>query len=412
MEPLKLSVINKAISGQMTGEDCLVKTISIDSRTLLPGSLFIALKGKNFNGHDFVKVAEENGAVAILAEENVKANIPIIYVENTENALGQLAAFVRQQFNAPILAITGTCGKTTTRAMLASILEQKNSVLYSQSSFNNAIGLPLTLLQQQKKHQFAVLEMGTNHFGELDYLTKIAKPDVAVVLNVGAGHLEGFGNIEGVSRAKGEIFSGLSQTGTAVINIDDQFANYFRSLLQPKQKMVTFGLTDSADVWASNIVVDVANKLSFDLHIEKKNIRVQLSTIGKHNVPNALAAASMAHAVGIDIEVIQKGLAEMQPVTKRMNLKKSKQGADIIDDTYNAIPNAVHAALEVLANMPGEKIFVFGGMGELGQHVEIEHRLVGEKAQALGINRLYAVGPFSHLTINAFGSHGKLFSSK
>lgn len=411
MSNLHLSDISKILDGELNGADVTFDTIDMDTRKLRPGSLFVALEGEQFDGHDFLAQAQASGAVAALVHKKINTDLPIVVVPNTRKALGILAKTWRDRAPIKLLAITGSCGKTTTKSMLASIMSQLGPVLSNPSSFNNDIGLPITVLQLKPEHEYAVLEMGTNHFGEIAYLTEIARPDVALILNIGSAHLEFFGDVAGVARAKGEIFQGLSKDGTAVINADDAFANYLRSLTDGR-RVLTFSLIKEADVTGANIVVDAKGYPSFDLTLNKQMVAINLPIVGKHNVANALGAAAAAYAAGATIEQIKAGLETAQPVAKRMIWRTGKNDARILDDTYNAAPNAVIAALNVLANLPGEKVFAFGGMAELGEHGAREHTAVGEKARELGIESIYAVGPLSHLTVQAFGMGGQLFANK
>lgn len=411
MKAIKLTEITHMLDASMVGKDACINSISTDTRTLRSGELFVALTGNNFDGHDYLAQARDKGAAGAIINKNVAIDLPTIRVNDTRVALGEIATYMRTEQPLPLIAITGSCGKTTTKAMLTSIMSTQGPVLSSQGSFNNDIGMPLTLLQQKQEHRYAVIEMGTNHFGEIAYLSAIARPDVAVIINIGSAHLEGFGDSKGVARAKGEIFQGLRSNGTAVINVDDTYAEYFRSLIG-NRNVVTFACNNNADVRGENIQVTTEGYPSFTLRIGDATAQVRLPTVGEHNVMNALAAAASAHTVGVPIADIKTGLETMQPVAKRMIWRDGKNDVRIIDDSYNAIPDAVYAALNVLARQPGEKVFAFGGMAELGEHVEKEHTRVGEQAKALGINHLYAIGPYSHLTIKAFGNGGKYFTSK
>lgn len=411
MNNMKLSEVAHILGAELSGKDEKFTSISTDSRVLHVGELFIAMKGEYFNAHEFINQAKALGAVAAIVSENVATDLPTILVPDTRLALGNLAAYLRNKQPIPLYAITGSCGKTTTKTMLASILSHRGSVLANQGTFNNDIGVPLTLLQQKSEHRYAVIEMGANHFGEIEYLTKIACPDIATVINVGAAHLEGFGDLAGVARAKGEIFQGLGRDGIAIINAEDTFAEYFFSLVG-KRRSITFGFKPTADIWGESITLDRTGHPSFLLHIREESCSVKLPTVGVHNISNALAAAAMAYASDTDIETIKKGLEDMQPVAKRMIWREGCHGAQIIDDSYNANPTATEAALQVLAKMPGEQIFAFGGMAELGQHAEQEHIRVGQIAREIGIQQLYAIGPFSHLTVSSFGQGGRFFDNK
>jgi UDP-N-acetylmuramoyl-tripeptide--D-alanyl-D-alanine ligase len=406
-----LSEVAHILGAQFSGQDSKFTSINTDSRVLQVGELFIAIKGEHFNGHEFINQAKALGAVAAIVSEKVVTDLPTLLVSDTRLALGNLAAHLRSQKPIPLFAITGSCGKTTTKTMLASILSQRGSILANQGTFNNDIGVPVTLLQQKPEHEYAVIEMGANHFGEIAYLTNIARPNVASVINVGAVHLEGFGDLTGVSRAKGEIFQGLVPDGVAIINIDETYAEYFFSLVG-NRRIITFGFKPTADIWGEAITLDEKGRPSFLLHVRGENCTVKLPTVGIHNVSNALAAAAMAYVAETDIETIKQGLEDMQPVAKRMIWRQGHNGIQIIDDSYNANPNATLAALEVLAKMPGEKIFVFGGMAELGQHAEQEHVRVGQLAREIGIQQLYATGAYSDLTVSSFGQGGCFFDNK
>lgn len=314
-----LDQLNKIIAGEQVGTCDAVQfnMINTDSRTILPGQIFVALEGENFNGHDFIIEAQQKGAIAAIVSQTIKIDFPHIRVADTRKALGQLATFVRQQRTIPVLAITGSCGKTTTKAMLTSIMEQCGKVLSPPGSYNNDIGLPLTLLKLSDEHQYAVIELGANHFGEINYLTNIAKPTVATVLNVGSAHLAGFGDEQGVAREKGTIFNGLDQSGIAVINLDDSFADYFKKL-NKGHKTLFFSVKKQADLFATDINITTDGKVSFTLHIVSEKTAIKLPTLGQHNVANALAAAACAYAAGVRIDKIKLGLENMLPVAKRL----------------------------------------------------------------------------------------------
>jgi UDP-N-acetylmuramoyl-tripeptide--D-alanyl-D-alanine ligase len=408
---LSLTQTAKILNAELSGQDNKFLAVSIDSRSVKTGDLFIAIKGEKFDGHHFVAEAKSQGAVAAVVQQKVAIDIPQIIVPDTRKALGSLAAYWRNQFKIPVLALTGSCGKTTTKTMLASIFAQKGQVLSPQSSYNNDIGLPLTLLKLRSSHQEVVLEIGANHVGEIAYLTKIAQPDVAAVLNIGNAHLEGFGDKTGVAKEKSDIFKGLTSNGIAVINDEDEFASFMRDQLK-SHPYITFGLKPSADVYGTKIRLDEEGKAMFTLNIAGQSELVTLPTLGEHNVMNALAAAVMAHAVHVPLQQIVQGLQNMQVVAKRLNKRRGLNKSIIIDDTYNAIPNAVEAALKLLARADGERIFVFGGMAELGAETEKQHKQIGQFAKANNIHRLLAVGVYSHLTVDAFGAGAELFTSK
>lgn len=408
---MNLSQAAKITNGKLIGNDIQFSGISTDTRTLKPGDLFIARKGEKLDSHDFVDQILEKQAAAIIVERPLEVALPQILVENSDIAFGQIAAFHRDQFNIPLIGVTGSCGKTTVKTMVASILQQCGPTLFSESSFNNAIGMPLSLFNLKPEHQYAVIEMGTNHFGEIAYLTHIAKPTVAIITNAAAAHLEGLKSVEGVSRAKGEIFEGLTADGTAIINADDTYAPYWESLVTPR-KILRFGIQQPADITAKNIMLDAHGKAQFTLVTPKGEIIIKLPILGMHNVANALAAAAAALAVDAPLTAIKTGLEAAPGVSKRLREYQSANGARIIDDTYNANPLSFKAAIEILANEKGEKILVLGDMKELGEKSADYHHELGEMARRLGIEKLYAYGEMSQLAAKSFGDQALHFADQ
>lgn len=406
-----LSEIAQITHGVLIGKDCQMASLTLDTRTLLPGQVFVALKGEQFDGHDFINIAQQKKAAAVITSQPLTLDIPVIQVADTRKALGQLAAHHRQQFDLPVVAITGSCGKTTTKTMIAAILERMGPTLAPIKSFNNDIGVPLTLLQLNATHRYAVIEMGANHPHEIAYLSQIAQQQVAIITNVAPAHLEGFGSITGVAQAKGEIYAALTDGGIAIINADDQFASSWQPLLR-HQSQITFGIQQKADVFATDIHLDQAGYPHFTAHYPDGKLDIQLPLLGKHNVINALAAIAATFAIGAHADAILQGLQHMTPVSKRLIEYKGLAGACIIDDTYNANPLSVTAALHTLAHRQGEKIFVFGDMAELGDHGTTFHHEIGQKASALGIDKLYAYGKLSAITADAFGQNGFYFDEQ
>ncbi len=390
--------------------------VSTDSRQLLPGNLFIALRGPHFDGHQFIEQARTAGAAAALVEHRQESALPQLIVPATLAALGELAAAWRARFALPVVAVTGSNGKTTVKEMLAAIFGGRASVLATRGNLNNAIGVPLTLLRLDTEHRHAVIEMGANHPGEIAYVTRIAQPTVALITNAGAAHLEGFGDVSGVARAKGEIYSGLVEDGIAVINADDNFAPLWHTLAAGRRRM-TFGLHAAADV-----SVDAQA-----LHTRARNGRVEtqfqlltkdygavdvcLPLAGRHNVMNALAAAVAALAVGMTPEDIAAGLSTLTPVAGRLQPQHGLRGALLIDDTYNANPDSLQAALDWLATCPSPRWLVLGDMGELGMEEEALHRRAGQAARAVGIARLFTCGNLSRAAAAAFGSGAEHFDT-
>lgn len=409
MIELKLSTAAEILQCSLEGADNLFRGVSIDSRTLAEGELFIAIKGPRFNGHDYVDSALRKGAAAVLVSEPLSefatTNGSVLRVPDTRLALGQLAAWHRQQFNQPLFAVTGSCGKTTTKTMIASILSHCGHVHANAGTFNNDYGVPLTLLRMGAEHDYTVVELGANHLHEIAYLTHIAKPTVALITLAAPVHLEGFGDLEGVAKGKGEIFEGLGEAGIAVINADDGFCDLWRASVGDR-RTVTFGLSPDADICATDVIVDKNACPTFNLRTPAGNRSICLPLLGEYNVVNALAAAAATWSIGVSLDTIVQGLETVTPVTKRMIRRVGAQGIEIFDDTYNANPLAAEAALKVLANGAGEKVFVLGAMGELGALAEEYHRQLGKKAQECGVRWLYATGELAKYTVEAFGEGG------
>lgn len=410
---MQLSKIAKILGAKLVGEDRIVDfpAISTDTRTLHPGQLFVALQGPHFNGHDFISTAVDQGASAAIVSQTTTCSCPLLIVADTYSALRQLAAHHRAQFDPKVIGITGSFGKTTTRAITQQILKQQHCVLASVRSFNNTIGLPLTLFQLAQEHKFVVLEMGANHPGEISSLTKIAKPHLALITNAGPAHLSGFKTLSGVARAKGEIFEGLSPTGMGVINSDDPQVEFWNSLLGSTPQM-RFGLHHEADVTADRITYNQRAQPTFRLILPQSKLTIQLPLMGEHNIYNALAAATVGVAYGISPEAIKIALESMQPVQKRLVEFVGYAGATVIDDSYNANPASVSAAMEILARRGGESFLVLGDMAELGEDSENMHREMGQRAALLGISRLYCYGSYTQHTVHAFGKTAYHFDSQ
>lgn len=390
------------------GDEVSVNGISTDSRQIVPGQMFIALKGPRFDGHDFVQQVMEQGAVACLVEHRIEG-VNCIVVDDTRLALGKLAAAWRSSLAIPVIGVTGSNGKTTVKEMLAGILSQQGTVLATRGNLNNDIGMPLTLLEMDERYDYAVIEMGANHPGEIEYLTWIAHPDVALITNAGMAHLEGFGSLQGVARGKGEIYQGLGTDGIAVINNDDQFSGYWKQLNQDRN-VITFGMTSNATVSATSEVKVGVQQLT--ISSPAGVIEVNLKLLGRHNVMNALAAVSAAIAIKIPPDAIRTGLEKLVPVKGRLQLKVGLNGSRIIDDTYNANPTSLDAALDVLAEFPGRHFLALGDMGELGEQSASLHRTAGLQAKDKGVDRLYTLGPLSRCAAEKFGDQTYCFSDQ
>ncbi|MDR0996451.1 MAG: UDP-N-acetylmuramoyl-tripeptide--D-alanyl-D-alanine ligase [Zoogloeaceae bacterium] len=407
-----LSGINDAVSGTLQGEDREIFGIATDSRADCKGALFIALKGDNFDGHDYLAQAAAQGAAACLVERGttVPETLPAIFVYDTNVALGKLAFAWRSKFNLPLIAITGSNGKTTTKEMIRAILEAafgESAVLATQGNFNNAVGLPLTLLRLKPAHLAAVVEMGMNHPGEIGYLTRITAPTAALVTNAQRAHLAGLADVAAVAREKGDIYGGLAERGVALINDDDDYAPLWRSI-NVRHPIVGFGFQHGSTI-AGQVSLN-ENGSILALRTPLGGCRITLSVPGLHNAQDALAAASAAWAIGVDLETIAAGLAAFTGVKGRLQRLMTPEGTLLFDDTYNANPDSVRAGLTVLADQPqAQKIFVFGDMGEIGVSTRQRHAEVGKFAKNARISRLFCLGESARETASAFGHGGAHF---
>jgi UDP-N-acetylmuramoyl-tripeptide--D-alanyl-D-alanine ligase len=401
---MRLSELAAAVGGELVGEDVLFTSVGTDSRNIVPGQLFIALRGERFDGHAYVLQALQSGAAAALVAEAQPGMAAGVVVKNTRLALGQLAAVWRNRFSIPVAAITGSNGKTTVKEMVASILRAEagdsNAVLATRGNLNNDIGLPLTLLRLRPSHKYTVAEMGMNHFGEIRYLSQMARPTVALVNNATSAHLGGLGSVEGIARAKGEIFEGLALEGMAVINADDLYAPLWTELAG-EHDILTFGLAKMADVTANYELRADTSYVYMKSPIG--GIAFNLQVAGLHNVRNALAASTVAIAMGARPESIAQGLEAFDGVDGRLQHRAGIGQALVIDDTYNANPASMKAAIDVLAARPGKRLLVLGDMGELGETAAAMHTEIGQYAREAGINGLYTLGDLSLEMSKAFG---------
>ncbi len=409
MMALQLSRAAEVLDGELQGPDVRFQGVSTDSRSLEPGNLFVALVGERFDGHEYLAQAAGRGAAAAAVCREVPAELPLVRVADTRRALGRLAAFWRRRFEIPLVAVTGSNGKTTVKEMTAAILGAGREVLATRGNLNNDIGVPLTLFRLDERHRSAVIEMGANHPGEIAWLTTIAAPTVAVITNAGPAHLEGFGSLEGVAEAKGEIYSGLRPGGTAVVNADDAFADLWRGLAAPRD-VLTFGLERPADLSADWHPAEGGSRLS--LRTPWGYAELQLPLPGRHNVMNALAASAAALAAGASLDEVVQGLAGMRAVSGRLRFLAGIAGARVIDDTYNANPASLGAALEVLAATPGEHWVVLGDMGELGPGAAELHAEAGRQAAASGVSRLFALGELAGEAARAFGGGARAYQER
>ncbi len=398
----------RALGGALHGPSLPFAGVTTDSRAVAAGDLFVALAGERFDGHAYVGEAARRGAVAAITARLVATDIPVaqIVVDDTRRALGRLAAYWRARFALPLVALTGSNGKTTVKEMLAAILAaacgSPEAVLATRGNLNNDIGMPLTLLGLRERHRYAVIEMGMNHAGEIDYLTRIARPTVALVNNAHRAHVGMLGSLEAIARAKGEIYAGLAPAGVAVVNADDAFAPYWRQL-NAGRRIVTFGLAAGAHVRAEG----PSNALRVELPADAFTVALQVG--GEHNVRNALAACAAAHALGIPAQDMRCGLARFAGVPGRLQRRRAAGSAWVIDDSYNANPESMQAAIRVLAAERGRKVLVMGDMGELGGDAPAMHAEVGAYARSAGIDALLAIGPASRAAAQAFGAGARHF---
>lgn len=407
---MMLSQAAVATKGTLAGADVEFADVSKDTRSIKQGDLYIALKGENFDGHDFLDAAAEAGAVAAMVSELQASELPQVRVEDTRLALGGLAASWRDEFPGRVIGITGSNGKTTVKEMCRVILARafgEEKVLSTQGNLNNDIGLPMTLLALRQDHEYAVIEMGANHMGEIAYLTDITRPDVAVITNAGAAHVEGFGSLENIARGKGEIYDGLTEQGIAVINKDDHFSGYWLEK-NADRSVITFSMVSAdADVFA-----DEVSGGSFLLRTADGAVGVELSVPGKHNIMNALAAAAATMALGVDLDDIAPALGAYAGIDGRLQKMRTVDGAELIDDSYNANPYSLKAAIDVLVAGDKEPWLILGDMGELGGQAASMHREAGEYAKARGVKRLFACGELSRFAVEGFGEGGQFFADK
>ena len=409
----------QAIGALASGPDVPFMGVCTDSRNLQQADLFVALKGERFDGHEYIRSALSFGAVAAMVDTGWPVQdlgLPLLRVENTRLGLGSLAQAWRRQNNVPLVAITGSNGKTTVKEMVAAILRaalwnggketDHETFLATEGNLNNDIGVPLTLLKLRSRHRYAVIEMGMNHRGEIDYLSRLAEPNIAVINNAQRAHLGLLGSVEAVAHAKGEIFAGLRPDGIALINGDDPHAYVWREQIGAR-KRIEFALSQPAAVSARFSLTAYGSHIDFITPLGE--VTAQLQVPGVHNVRNALAACAVAVALEIPPVNISAGLRAFAGVKGRMQRKSGISGVQVIDDTYNANPDSAIAALDVLAQVPGQKIFVLGDMGEIGPDGVALHALIGQAAQERGIDRLFTLGELAPQAAAKFGNGAALY---
>jgi len=400
----------RACGGRLEGGDRAFAGVSSDSRTLAAGDLFVALRGPRFNGNEFVGAALAAGAAGALVDAPQPLALAQIVVPDTQEALARAGNTWREALDIPVVGVAGSNGKTTAKEMTAAILSRAGNTLATRGNLNNHIGVPLTLLRLEAAHRFAVIEMGANRAGEVAELVKMARPTVGLITNAGAEHLEGFGSLEGVARAEGEMVAGLASDATAVLNADDEFVSLWRGMTAAR--IVTFGITNAADFRASDLrtTLGAAGFLTrFQFSSPLGQAEIELHVGGRHNVANALGAAAAAAAAGATLEHIVTGLGAMRPVPGRLQLKQAACGAWVIDDSYNANPSSVRAGIEVLASIEGRRWLVLGDMAELGEFAADAHAQIGAFAREHGVERLLATGSLAALAVERFGTGGQWF---
>ena len=385
--------------------------VSTDTRDVGTGQLFVALQGPNFDGHDFVPQAVQQQAAAVMVSRPLSVDVPQIIVPDTLLALGKLAAFWRRTFLEPVIGVTGSNGKTSVKELLATVFSQKGRVFATQGNFNNHIGLPLMLLRLEELYEFAIIEMGANHPKEIEYLTGITRPDIALITNAGPAHLEGFGTIEGVAKSKGEIYQGLAPGGVAVINADDKYAPIWFELASP-YRQIRFGMKSQTLQQGRDVIghwQQGTGNIRLQVSTPKGEFACSFSLMGEHNVMNALAATAVACAAELPLDLIKQGLEKAKPVAGRLQPLRGINGCLLINDTYNANPNSLEAGMDVLVAGTGRKILVMGDMGELGEDTVELHRRAGEQAGAKGVDLFLGIGGLTRNAVSAFPGQSQHF---
>lgn len=393
--PLSLQQLQQRFGGELPNGSVDFEAVCTDTRKLDAGSLFVALRGENFDAHDFLDQVDGK-VLGVVTEQIIEGStLPQWLVSDTTVALGQIGRLCREQFGGPVIGITGSCGKTTVKEMLAAIFGQRHKVCVTRGNLNNHFGVPMTLFSLAPEHQVLIVEMGASGPDEIGYLCGIAKPQITAVNNVMPAHVEGFGSVDGIATAKGQIYTSLETGGIAVINADDNYADYWRGEMPEGVRTVEVGFGHQCAIHPDNIALNALGCPSFDLVIEGVSHPVQLQLLGEHNVHNALVAAGCAYAAGIPVAEIAAGLSALAGVGGRMQSFTGASGAALIDDSYNANPGSVSAAIELLAQREGKKILVLGDMAELGPEADRAHREMGQLARERGVDQLFTLGTLS-----------------
>lgn len=408
MRDFSLLELARALNGELRGGDATVSGVAIDSRRVRPGDLFVALPGERVDGHDFLAAVAEAGAVAAVVSRDVEASLPVIRVADTRQALTDLAACNRREYNGTLVAITGSNGKTTAKTLVAAVLARGGETLATEGNLNNEIGVPLTLLRLSAGQRFAVVEMGAAKRGDIRWLCDFAQPDISLLLNAGPAHLEGFGSLEDVVEAKGEIYRGLRGQGIAVINADQPWAPRWRSMAQGA-RVLDYALQQPAALRARDVRSRGIAGSSFIASTPEGDVPVRLQLPGLHNVSNALAAMAIGLACGLGLAEISAGLASVSPVPGRGALCRGPRGCTLVDDSYNANPGSVRAAIDLLAECQPRRMLALGAMLELGPESERMHREIGEYARQCGLEGFVGVGEALREAVAVFGEGGQWF---
>jgi len=410
MIPVSLKTLAEITGGMLHGSDLTLSDVTTDTRKVTAGSLFVALVGERFDAHDFAEDAIARGAQALLVSKHLPVAVPQVVVEDTRIAFGRLGGWVRQQSTARVVALTGSSGKTSVKEMTAAILRQCGETLYTAGNLNNDYGVPMTLLRLTTEHQYAVIELGANHQGEIAYTTDLVKPESALVNNLAAAHLEGFGSLAGVAKAKGEIFQGLPANGIAILNEESNDWPNWQTTLQDKTVWRFSPQAEECDFTARDIRI-AQDGTHFVMKTPRGEAEIVLPLPGRHNIANALAAAALALSVDAPLSAVQQGLKDLQSVPGRLFPVRLSAHQLLLDDSYNANVGSMTAAVQVLSEMPGYQVLVAGDMAELGDETERCHREIGEAAREAGIDCVLSCGKFSHL-ISESSEVGEHFSDK
>jgi UDP-N-acetylmuramoyl-tripeptide--D-alanyl-D-alanine ligase len=411
---MTLSLLAQELGGELLGEDVIFSSISTDTRSLKSGDLYLALVGENFDGNNFIDEAARAGASSAVISKQVASQLPALKVTDTHAALAKIANMNRQRSAAKVIALTGSQGKTTVKEMIGSILNNSADCLATEANLNNTIGVPVTLLRVEEQHEYVVIEMGANAADEIGFSVAVAEPDIALITNASPAHIEGFGSLQDIVVAKGEIIDGLKSDGVMVLNADDSYVEDWSARARGKRS-VRFSYENAAgdaQYFASQVVAQIDGTSSFDLHSPKGEQALSIRFLGKHNVLNAIAASAVAMEAGASLTDVAEGLAKLNPVSGRLSRLTGMNGCHLIDDSYNASPGSFSAAIDVLSRLSGQKILVMGDMKELGTDTDSAHRSVGENAAGAGLDALWATGEKSKLAIDAYAGKGRHFENK